>query len=230
MGWCEREATVQSACRSCSPLSLLSFFSWAAFLGNDLHERLGDHLGWRLVRAGPEKGCEQRRLCQGLGSDAFFAGQIVGVRTSDRSLVPGTTTNAPIVSGAYLNKKIYWGQNNGGISVFDTQAHTIKHFIKSVIDMTEVTLLTMNPDGTGLWIALRKATPGMDNWCFQQYFTLVNVTTEPALNPNWEAFSGRHPGPCTGLHVDFLAAQVYYTDSTIRGEGQLDDESGDFFC
>jgi hypothetical protein len=132
--------------------------------------------------------------------------------------VSGTTTNAPIVCGSYVNKKIYWGQGNGGVSVYDTTSKTIKFFIAPVIDMMEVTFITMNPNESGMWIAFRKATPGMDNWCFQQYFVLENPTTAPKFKPSWEAFSGRHPGPCTGLHVDFQNSQLYYTDSTIRGE------------
>ncbi len=129
----------------------------------------------------------------------------------------GPTTNAPVQCGGMAKGKIYWGQSNGGLSVYDIQKNAVTFSIKPVIEMLEIVYITMNKDGNGMWMAFRKATPGMDNWCFQQYFTITDVDTNPTLKPSWEAFSGRHPGPCTGLHVDFENAQVYYTDATIRG-------------
>merc|ERR1711991_1253024 len=146
----------------------------------------------------------------------------MGVSTKgSHSVFKGPETSAPISSGDIIGDRVYFGQADGGISVFDVKQRKVTRHFDAIIETLDVVILKTNKEENGLWIALKKATPGMSNWCFQHWFNFPKDMKDGDMNlklvADWNAFSGRHPGPCTGLDPDFENGNLYYADSTIRG-------------
>jgi len=158
----------------------------------------------------------------GQSSDNPKKGMVVRIKAEGEHAV-GTPieTDGPVLSMSLAGTSVYCGQANGAISQINRGTEKLVRHYVPVIEMLEVQHLVVHKKEEGLWIALKKATPGMDNWCFQQWFRFPKDAADGKmdlkLDPDWTAFSGRHPGPCTGLDVDYSTNEVYYTDSTIRG-------------
>lgn len=127
----------------------------------------------------------------------------------------------PALSMSLRGTHLYVGQGNGGITMLDTETMKILRYFVPVIDAQAINFFVVSPDETMIWMALKKPTPEAQNWCFQNMLRVPATAKDGDLNihlePDWTAFSGRHPGPCTGLDVDFERNEVYFSDTSMRG-------------